>query len=153
MKHYQVKFTDGKTVYGIAESFSELAKAAINRGNLLISDAIILAQYEVPEEDVQDIPMVFNNEYDQFVTEQFNKAKELNDSLPDGVHVGSLFRTPVGDGYAWYVVTKLYKVTCKVEWRGFSLDRLVDHHFGHGGSFLIQEVAKHVRRYRAWPPH
>ena len=83
------------------------------------------------------------------VREAFKKAQEIDAALPDGVHVGSLFSIGVADGAAWYVVTKVSKKTCEVEWRGFGGgDRYTDHHFRWGGKFPVADVARYVGRTR-----
>lgn len=163
MDRYQVKFErKGKTIYGICESYGEEAEAAKSRKEVIVSDAVLPAQYRVPEKQIVDIPLEIGqynptthkfegaDELHQHVATEFKKAIELSDSLPDGVQVGALFGLGVGDGTAWYVVTKVGKRTCRIEWRGFCLDRYFDHHFGCGGTFPIADVARYVERQRVW---
>lgn len=162
--HYQVKFVHpktGKLVYGIYQKWDEEAKAAIARGNCIVADAITPECYEVPQSIIQDIPMRHGGkpemvegwacwgEYDKYLRQQYSEAQKISDALPDGVHVGALFNIGVADGYAWYVVTKVNKQTCRVEWRGFGADRYTDHHFGWGGTFPIRDIARYVQRVRA----
>lgn len=157
MDHYQVKFErEDQTIFGICETYHEDAKSAAARGEVIVSDAVLPVQYEVREDQIVDIPIELGrcnrktdeyeggDEYRNYVAAQFKIAKQLSDSLPGGVQVGALFGVGVADGIAWYVVTKVGKRTCRVEWRGFCIDRYYDHHFGSGGSFPIAEVARYV---------
>ena len=148
-RRYQVKFPwEGETRFGIVESHDkELAK----KGEVLVEDAVKPERYAVPEADLTDIPVSFKkgDEYCQYVEAEFEKACKLSEGLPSGVHVGKMFKIPVADGYAWYIVTKVNKSTCKVEWRGFCLDRWTDHHFGYGGMYRTADVARYVEREEA----
>lgn len=176
--HYQVKFTagakcpvggswrklDGKTAcFGVVRGSpldSDVQEAA-KRGEVLVDDAVTTTVYLVKESDLTDIDfacghydrakdeLVGGDEFQQHVYAEHKKALEASARIESGVGVGSMFRIGVGDGYAHYVVTKVNKKTCKVEWRGFCLDRWTDHHFGWGGTFPLDEVARHVERGRA----
>ena len=163
MDHYQVKFErQGKTIFGICESYGDEAEAAKAQGEVIVSDAVLPIQYRVRETQIIDIPLQVGrynfktdefegaDEFHQYVAAEFKKAKALSDSLPDGVHVGAMFGLGIGDGTAWYVVTKISKRTCRVEWRGFCVDRYYDHHFRGGGTFAIAEVAEYIERQQVW---
>jgi hypothetical protein len=145
-RHYQVKFTWGKTThFGVVDSFSDEAKK-LPQGMLLVEDAVTPQRYKVVEADVVDVPMRFpDDEYHKYVDAEFAKAQAISDALPEGVHVGSLFSIGVADGSAWYVVTKVNKKTCKVEWRGFCMDRWTDHFFGYGRTVNIADVSRYTR--------
>jgi len=147
MSHYQVKFQfEGETKYGIVKhDWNNEAP----EGALLIEDAVTPDRYIVADdENVVDIPHdvddILNggNEVDKFVKAAFDKAYEASKELPDGLVVGKLFSIGVGDGQAWYLVTKVNKKTCHIEWRGFCPDRWTDRHFGQGGKFDVEEVAR-----------
>lgn len=148
MEHYQVKFTDtlGNVYYGIVDGYSQEARDAKAEGYLLIEDAILPIRYKAKESNVTDIKLDFNpdNEYESYIQTELQKAQELSDSLPDGVHKGSLFSVGVADGAAYYVVTKVNKKTCTIEWRGFGGDRYYDHYFRSGGKFPIEDIARYV---------
>lgn len=161
---YLVRFeVKGETRYGVANEHSEAAKALKARGLVLVEDAVLPLAYEVREVDVTDVPHelpsgVFDmqtgtwsklGEYDAWVHARYQEAKAASDAITEGVGVGSMFRVGVGDGYAHYVVVKVNKRTCRVEWRGFCGDRWYDHHFGSGGSFPIADVARYVNGERA----
>lgn len=163
---YQVKFQrDGKTIFGIvryASSLDKDAQAAKARGEVIVDDAVFPVAYRVKEADLTDIKSEFGSldpktrefvggdELRQYVQAELKKAVEADEKVKDGVGVGSMFRVGVADGYASYVVTKVNKKkTCKVEWRGFCADRWTDHHFGWGGTFKLDDVARYVESERA----
>ena len=162
---YQVKFVvpgTSETRLGIVEQYSEEAKRYAQQGKLVIADAILPKVYAVADNsDVIDIPLggfkdavwdeelkmrVPTDEYHQFVYGAMKEALRLSDSLPEGLQVGKLFGIGVGDGTAWYVITEIGKRNCRVEWRGFCLDRWTDHHFGWGGSFPKKDIERYVAR-------
>lgn len=157
--HYQVKFNrDGKTFYGVVQNFSDAAEDAAKRGELIVEDAVLPTAYRVKESDVTDIEMEMGrldmathrwldqDEYHTYVQDELEKAENLSDSLGDGVKAGKLFGTHVGDGTAWYVVTKVNKKTCKVEWRGFCPDRWVDQWLGYTKTVPIADIERMVGR-------
>lgn len=152
--HYLVKFKiNNKTHYGIVNEYSEYKNSP---DEYIVEDAVLPKSYRVKEKDLIDLPHTLcgkwvngqwtpEGEYNIFVDQEFNKAEKLSNSLPKGLCVGKLFGTGVGDGTAYYVITKVNKKTCKIEWRGFSPDRWVDRHFGYGGSFPNSMIARFVR--------
>ena len=139
MDRYQVRFTTelGETRYGIVDRWSAEARELARENRLLIADAITPATHVVEEADVTDIDLDPShrgeNEYHRYVETEFRKAQSISDALPEGMHAGSLFCLPAGDGRAWYLVTKVNKRTCRIEWRGFSPDRWTDAVLGWGG--------------------
>lgn len=144
---YQVKFRwEGEWKYGFNDRWGdkkEAAKAHV-QNCLLIEDAITPQRYIVPVSDVVPIDIeTFPNEFTKFVDAQMDEAIAKSNSL-DGLQPGKLFRIGVGDGYAWYVVVKVNKKTCKIEWRGFCGDRWYDHWFGIGGTFSKSKIASYV---------
>ena len=162
MHRYMVKFEhQGRTIFGICDSFSDEAKAANRKGLAIVEDAVLPIRHEVEESRLVDIEsgkfvklegkqgFGFDDEYHRYVQAEFEKAQALSDSLPDGVVKGKLFGVGVADGTAWYVVTKVNKKTCKVEWRSFCLDRYVDRWLGYGRTVPISDVAPYVCRAEA----
>jgi hypothetical protein len=152
--YYLVKYTvAGKKSYGVVERFydgsaSKEEKAIRSRNNFLIADAVYLKSYEVNPARVKPVEY---EEFNKAVEKARKAAQKISDSLPDGVHPGSLFRIPVADGYAHYTVTEVNKSICTVEWRGFGGgDRYTDHWFGWGGTYKTKDVATYVARDRAW---
>lgn len=160
---YQVKYTrEGAVRYGIVRSYGKEVEAAKARGLLIVEDAVLPVAYEVREVDVVDVevklPGRFDHEtglwadlseYDTYVQEAWKAAKAVSDAITSGVGVGSMFTIGVADGTAHYVVVKVNKKTCRVEWRGFCADRYYDHHFGIGGMFQLADVTRYVEQDRA----
>lgn len=153
---YMVKFeSKGKTYFGVVESYSNEAKDYAAQGKCIVADAVLPKNYLVAREKLVSIAFGlwrehdFDDEYHQYVAAEFKKAEAISDALADGIHVGSLFGTHVGDGTAWYVVTAVNQRTCTVEWRGFSMDRYKDRYFGDGGNFPIKRISQFVAGARA----
>lgn len=159
---YQVRVDGMKcgTIYGIYQKYDDEAKAAAAQGKAVVEDAVLPKRYIVPESALVDIRMepgnydpdteefVAGDEYQSYVQSEFKKAQAISAALP-GFGVGSLFSIGVADGYAYYVVTKVNRKTCRVEWRGFCPDRYVDHWLGHGGTFPLEKIATYVEHERA----
>jgi hypothetical protein len=157
MRH-EVKWTrGGKTFYGVV--FHQDNPDA--RGRVEVADAVLPKTYLVAEKDLVDIEFnvgrydmkthewVDQDEFHTYITQQCKAAEALSDSLPDGVHVGSLFSVGVGDGAAYYVVSKVGKRNCTVEWRGFCPDRYTAPVIGWGGSFPLHSIEPYVRRAKS----
>lgn len=151
---YQVKFVkDNKTIYGIVESSDE------KKGEFVVADAVFPISYRIRDTDLVDIPigkfgpmpdgsMGFNDDYHYYVAEELAKAEALNARLKKpGAVVGKLFTVGVGDGYAWYVIIKVNKRTCKIEWRGFSGDRYVDQRYGYIKTVPTEDLLPFLRRF------
>jgi hypothetical protein len=129
--HYQVKFTLGdKTIYGVVEDADDAERPA---GIVLVRDAILPKYYEVRETDLTDIPLS-GDEYVNFVDGERQKAWDASDKIV-GLAPGKVLSVPIGDGSAWYVITRVSRGKCHIEWRGFSFDRWTDRVFGWGGAF------------------
>ena len=147
---YQVKWQHGtKLKYGIVDTFGPASIQYYNEGQqVIVDDAITTERYVLNVDALTDIPMTWNpkDEYTQYVEDQYLIAKGRSDALPEGLHTGKLFRVPVGDGYAYYVVRKVNKKTVDIEWRGYSLDRWVDFRFGAGGREKRDVIEALVRR-------
>lgn len=134
---YYVKwFQNGTWKYGVVDRFSPASIQYYEDGQqVIVDDAVTLDRYVLNVDALTDIRPTFNplDEYHDFLETERAKATTLSRSLPDGVHVGKLFTVPMGDGYAYYVVTKVNKKTVDIEWRGYSADRWIDFRFGAGG--------------------
>lgn len=157
--HYLVKFRlYGDWIYGIANPYCDESKQAAGQGKIVVEHATLPKSYLVEENQLTDIKMeigrfdtashkfVDQDEFHEFVQAEFEKAQQISDALPDGLHVGKLFGIGVGDGTAWYVITKINKKTVKVEWRGFCLDRWTDRYLGWGRTCPIDYVEPLVRQ-------
>ena len=125
--------------YGIVDQYGDDAeKEWKTRKTLIIEDSVIGASFLIDPKQFEIVKIEFsmdfgNDEYDKHVEQRFfdamkthNKSKTLK---------GKMFSVGVGDGSAYYVVTKVTKTKATIAWRGFSPDRWVDHFLGYGGSF------------------
>lgn len=146
---YQVKWFAGFWRYGIVDRWGDESKQCYETAEqVIVEDAITPARHVISVNALVPIAMTYRppDEYTAFVEEQYQIAKGRSDSLPEGLHPGKLFRVPAGDGYAWYVVTKVNKKTVDIEWRGYSLDRWVDARFGYGGREKRDVIEMFVHR-------
>jgi hypothetical protein len=143
---YQLKFRiKGKKVwrYGIAYTFSEEAKSLWAMHEMIkVDDAILPKTYllKYSDAEVVSIPCGFDNEYQDYVEKQQEKAEKKAKSVKSGLK-GKIFSVPVGDGSAYYIVKSETSNTVKVEWRGFCLDRWQDNYFQEGGEFNKDRIA------------
>lgn len=151
-----VKYTDpatGETRYGIPETYSAQAKAAFKRNLVLIKDEVYPSVVELPFAEVEELSGTYDP--DSPVEKYRNRIQREHDKRAKAVradgklHAGHMFSIGVADGGADYVVTKVHKTNCDIEWRGFWDDRYTDHHFGWGGRFPINEIMRYVDRARA----
>ncbi|MEN6550096.1 MAG: hypothetical protein ABFE07_28975 [Armatimonadia bacterium] len=143
--HVRVIGPQGETIYGIfRKPWGRERKP--KKGYAFIEEAITGQTYEVHESRITDLPQDFDGEYDKYVEARFNEAQEHSWSLPKGVRPGKLISTGVGDGYAFYVITKVNKRGVTLEWRGYSLDRWSDQVLGGGGVFPLRAIEPLVRR-------
>jgi hypothetical protein len=149
--HYQVKFADNDhgTFYGIANtsSFDERVQREAQRGRVLVKHAVFPKSIAVPGERLIDIPLDFGVQYDEeteyhkYVALQSLLHEIRNERIPAGMlSVGHLLHVPVGDGHASYCVTHVKRTLCRIEWRGFCLDRWVARPWGWGGEFRRKDV-------------
>jgi hypothetical protein len=158
---YKVKFVHPVTkevTFGIY--YSPYGGRNPKPGCIFMQHALTGHLLEVNENLVEDIPMddykeidsetgfPIGSEYSRYINEEWKKHQAISDRC-NGVQVGAMFTIGVADGQAHYVVTKVNKKTCHVEWRGFCGDRYIDHHFGWGGKFPIAEVERYVKGHQA----
>jgi hypothetical protein len=129
----------------------------------VVHDAICSLVYEVCICQLIDIPFgswlpptdgnrfspLTDDEYARYVAARANAALDRSASLPEGVHVGSMFTIGVADGLAYYVVTGVKRTWCEMCWRGFGPDLYHDHYFGNHRKIVpVREIEAHVARYR-----
>jgi hypothetical protein len=136
--------------YGIFEDSDE-SKALASTGKCIVQDAVTYKRWIVELAFVEDIPYDYDNEqftaHRAYIEEEFQKAQKLSASLGEGIHKGKMFSIGVADGMAHYVITKVNKKSCSVEWRGFCLDGYTDHYFGYGRDRVPFEDVEH---YVGW---
>jgi hypothetical protein len=131
--------------YGIVEQYSAEAKKLWRQKKvLIIEDAILPIDFPIQLSvfEVVAIPLTMDNfktsDYAKYVDAEFKKAMKKHNSSK--TLVGKMFSMGVGDGCAYYVITKASKTKVNVEWRGFSADRYHDQFLSGGGSFAINQV-------------
>jgi hypothetical protein len=147
------KFEEGSIRYGVISAFEDSSKEEWNRGNVIVCDAITPASFILPnDENVNEISKEpvdpknpWKNEFDLYVEKDLEIAENAQESLKPGIVKGRIITVQVGDGYAYYIVTKVNKTTCTLEWRGWSPDRWKSQLFGFGGSYRISDVKKFYR--------
>jgi len=131
---------------GIVRSFyKDLAsaeeKAVHKRHNLVIDDSITPDCFEMNPARVQEASF---DDADKFIQTAHDNARK---KAPKTFGVGSIFNLPVADGRAYYIVTKINKTTCEIEWRGFGGgDRYTDNFLGCGGKYDINKIKSFVDR-------
>jgi len=161
--HCRFEWSDGLH-YGIVESYGPEAEEAKAEGKVLVACAVGPNSYLVPEDRVTDLDRMDHkgmkmldcgifwgmSEVDDFVALANLAHKIREDRLPDDgkLHVGHQFSTSVADGSANYVVVKVMKKNCDVEFRAWCADRWFDHHFGWGGRFSIADINRYVQADR-----
>jgi hypothetical protein len=150
MSYYKWTKADGSIQYveghGAKTYYSELEDLT-GTGNVWVSDSINGMFDTASESELTKIEIrtgtdengfaAFVDEYNQHIDNEFKKATE---NAPSTFGVGSLFSTVVGDGRAFYVVTKVNKKTCEIEWRNYGADNYVDQILGYGGKFDIERI-------------
>ncbi len=158
---YKVEYQfRGQTRYGIVSS-----QKSRKPGYVIVEDAVLPFSAEVLDTDTKDVaerkdfPTYDMNtgyitkggdKYDHFVNAAHMQADADDKAAGKGVKVGRMFTLGVADGRAYYVVVKVGPKTCKVEWRGFCLDRYVDQVLGYGKTLPAKDVAQWVNRADSW---
>lgn len=132
--------------FGIMDQYDEEAKKAWKKRQLIIEDAVFPRHYRVnvDEMEIQEIKDFPPTEYDEFVENHYAQAKETSNKVK-GIGTGKLFGVGVGDGTAWYVITRVTKTNVTIEWRGYCGDRWTDRTLGWGGTFPRRCIEPHVR--------
>jgi len=126
INHLYVKFISGGELhYGRVVTYNEEAERLVKEGKLLVADAIYPYTWVLTEDDIHDLPAEKFGEYEKFVHKMHDSALKLSNSL-EGCQPGKLFHFTAYDDYAYYVVTKVGKKVCHLEWRGFSMDGYTD---------------------------
>jgi len=154
MSRYRVKWTDtAGTHYGTCierSIFNKDTYKNVPKGVAVVEDSIVPTLQLVREANLVDLPMDFGGEYDKHIEAEYQRAKAVSDKCR-GVSAGSMFSLSVADGKAFYVVTKVRKTTCDVEWRGFGGgDRYTDRWLGWARrSVPLSDIKPYVEGERA----
>jgi hypothetical protein len=147
--------------FGIVERYDEDAKNYWKEKKLLVADAItghlFLVQHDDPELVIEDQPlkwgksdpetrMSIDTEYDRLINDAYKEACEKHKAAGKGVKAGKLCSVGVADGCAMYVITKVNKKTCKVEWRAFGGgDNYVDRRWGYESTVPLDDAQMYIQ--------
>lgn len=147
--------------FGIVEHYAEDAKKYWEDKKLLVADAItghlFLVQFDNPDLVVEDQPlkwgkndpetrMPIDTEYDRLINDAYKEACKKHKAAGKGVKVGKLCSVGVADGCAMYVITKVNKKTCKVEWRAFGGgDNYVDRRWGYEATVPLDDAEMYIQ--------
>jgi hypothetical protein len=159
--HYQVKYrhkgSKENWKYGIFDRFGAEAEGYWKRGQCIIADAVLPLStlYNYDELEIVDIELGMpsydfktntftpGDEYGEYVQKEYKKAKEKSKKAKGLAN--KLFSVGVADGKAYYVVVKENKKTCRVQWRGFGLDRYTDAILGWECTVEKERIADRVK--------
>jgi len=110
-----------------------------------MSDIKILEEYEwtFGEHD-PETHMSIETEYDRYINDAYKEHMKASKEAGKGLQKDKMFTVGVGDGCAFYVITKVNKKSVRIEWRGFCPDHYVDMTLGYGGSFPKHCIEPHV---------
>lgn len=147
---YQVKHEND---FWVVNEYGVDGKKALAAGKYLLQHSIlpttkIVLPEQVTEYDWINLKIAYEeSEIYKWFQADFAKAEAVAEALKGPkLQVGHVFSVPVADGGAWYLVTKVLRSACSIEWRGwFNEDRYTDHHFGFGGKFGVAEIERYVK--------
>jgi len=145
------------------ERYGEDSEKHWREGNALFADAItghlFLVPHQHPELVVEKQPfdwgerdpetdMEISTEYDRHINEAYKEAVKLHKKAGKGVKKNKLCSIGVADGMAVYVITKVNKKTCKIEWRAFGGgDDYVDRRWGYQSTIPIREAGMYLNEF------
>jgi hypothetical protein len=118
------------------------------KGLLLIADEIFPTSCGLSPDQVvvvKELPWDAQNPLLRHRERLLSAAQEASNKVKD-FGLGKIFSIPAGDGFAWYVVTKVTAKMATVEWRGFHCDHWRDLTLDYGGVFPRSVIERHVRR-------
>lgn len=162
---YQVKAKsamDHQVLFGVLERHGEDAERELEKGNVIVEDAITGARwmlsletwwFEPQENNIRaerdpETHLPLENDYDRYVNEKFKEAIAAHRAAGPGVQKGKLCVAHAADGIcAYYEITRVYKKVCKVEWRGYDPDRHVDMRWGYVSNVPIVQAKATLCRW------
>jgi len=100
-------------------------------GYVAVDHGILPNWFSIKESEIIDVE---SKEYYKYLDEAYDRAVMEAMRQPKGVLTkGKLFNVHVADGCAVYIVTRVNKKTCNVEWRGYgNADHYTDQILGDG---------------------
>ncbi len=142
--------TDGEERFGCVCSLpAEEVRKCAARGLLLIADEVFPGYHRLSPGQVtvvKELPWDADDPLNRHRKKLLTAAQKASKKV-EGFGPGKLFNIPVGDGRAWYVVTKATAKTAMVEWRGYHWDNWRDPVLDWGGAFPRAVIERLVRRY------
>ena len=141
----RVKFKTGGVIhYGIVKyCLTKETKELKLERKILVEDAIFPKGWTVFERNLVDAS---DKEYENYVIQNFQIAKEKSDALPTGCVLGKLLRFEVYDGCVYYQIVKINKLTVKLQWRGYSLDRYFEPVLGYEGVMNKERCESYIQQ-------
>ena len=146
-----VKFNDkGIIHYGHIswERTKQVRELALD-DKLLVIDAIYPQRWIIEKKNIVNVSF---DEYDSFILEKFQQAKDKSDVLPAECVVGKLVKFNTIDGLSWYKIIRVNKTRVALEWRGYTSN--LEPVLGYGGTMnkqrcqgLIEEDSKLERLF------
>ena len=146
-RHYRVRFNHkGTRHYGTVYPYGKKAEQFAKENKFMVEDAIFPTTWIIKEPDMIDVPLGRgkDDEYETYVDREFQKARELSESLT-GCVPGKLVHFRVADGYAYYVIARVTKQYAYLDWRGFCLDRYTEPILGWGGKLSKKQCEAFIR--------
>ena len=141
---YQVKWMQGTTPYYGIYVDPQYEKRQPVHNHSFVDDAVLPVRYEIETSRLEDIEPAYENEFAQYVKRRYELDRKRSDEAATMKH--KLFSIPVGDGLAYYMITRVHGVSIRVEWRGYNLDRWQCPVLGRGGKFPRERIEAIVRR-------
>ena len=155
---YWINGHEDQVLFGDVDCYSEEAKAYAKKDQIIVTepvtgDRLLLFLAEIGyekqpygwEEYDEETHMSIDTEFDRYINDEYKKAVKKSDKVGEGLVKNKLFSVPVADGRAWYVVTKVNKNNCNIEWRGFHCDNYRDGTLQWGGSFPHHCIEHHIK--------
>jgi hypothetical protein len=128
--------------YAFDKTLNKQIQDAWAKGYVAVDDCIFNICTLRKLSDVIQVKFGSDSEEDLFHSTVY---KHYEDKEPSKFGVGSMFSIEIADGRATYLITKVNKTSVKIEWFGaHNLDRYIDHHFGWGGTFPINNIKRYV---------
>lgn len=133
MEYDQVKNT-GKSVrwqFGLVDRCTPEAVRLAAQDKLIVQDAVTGVRFLTTLDQVAKVPYgrvydsnagCFDDELSQFVQKSFVESQRVDAALRQ-FGVNAMVMYPMGDGQAFYVVTRCTKRFVWLSWRGFTPDR------------------------------
>ena len=145
--------------FGEVNKYHPQAEEEWEKGNLVVCDALTGKPWLVPVSEMdyekQDFSwnktdpetgFCIDTEFDRYLNDEYKAHSERDKAAGEGLKVHRMFHMGVADGSAHYVITKVNKKTCRIEWRNFGADNYYHDVFHGGGTFPKDIIEDQIRR-------